>query len=88
MFAVSVAIQEAIVEHAQSLAPEEACGVVLGDRYAPCENVAEDRSTAFEIDAGFMAEVRASGELRAIVHSHPHGLDGPSRTDMERLLGR
>lgn len=86
MFAVSVAIQEAIIEHARSLAPEEACGVVLGneggDRYVPCENVAEDRRTAFEIDAGFMAEARASGALRAIVHSHPHGLDGPSKTDM------
>ncbi|MCA0246357.1 MAG: C40 family peptidase [Proteobacteria bacterium] len=86
MFDISNAVREAIVEHAQSLAPEEACGVVLGkdggDRYVPCENVAEDRSTAFEIDAGFMAQARASGELRAIVHSHPHGLDGPSKTDM------
>ena len=90
MLDLSHTTRDAIVEHARQHAPEEACGVVLGtpngetgrERYVPCENIAADRTAAFEIDAGFMAEARASGELRAIVHSHPHGLDGPSKTDM------
>ena len=52
-------------------------------------NVASDPATQYEIAPAelfqMMREIRGAGlQLLGIYHSHPHGANEPSRTDVER----
>jgi proteasome lid subunit RPN8/RPN11 len=53
--------------------PDEACGLVVGGEYVPCDNCARDCETDFAIDPrDYLA---AGDELQAVFHSHnnyPH----------------
>lgn len=51
-------------------------------RYVPCENVASDPETAFEIAPAEMAKAYRAGDLQGVVHSHPGGPWHPSAADM------
>ena len=42
-------IKKAIVAHALAEYPREACGVIVGKEYIPCNNIAAD-DAQFEID--------------------------------------
>ena len=87
---VPAEIRQALVEHAQSELPNEACGLVVvlegvAERYVPGRNAAAspyrfelevDPETWFLEDEGY--------EL-AVFHSHPSSPARPSRTDVENI---
>lgn len=68
-------VSEQIRKHAETKAPEEACGFILRagrkQTYRPCTNVAANPQETFEISADDWLAVE--GEVEAIVHSHPQG---------------
>jgi proteasome lid subunit RPN8/RPN11 len=84
MFDISPACREAMFEDAVNRAPGESCGLIIDGAYVACVNQAEDAATSFEIAPEIVAQACASGRLGAVIHSHPEGLDCPSRTDMEQ----
>lgn len=78
--------------------PEECCGLLLGEGTTvqsalPCDNVAGDRLSRFEIDpAALIAAHRAArtGEGPPVLgyyHSHPRGLAEPSAEDRGQRAG-
>jgi proteasome lid subunit RPN8/RPN11 len=75
-------------------APEEACGIILGVEnqsriVIPITNILHS-PTRFrmepqeQLDAFLLAEEK-NLEILAIYHSHPKGIDKPSKTDIEEL---
>ena len=55
--------------------PNEACGVIAGQRYIPCANTHETPTMQFRIDGKErMAVERQYGRVEAILHSHPYDL--------------
>jgi proteasome lid subunit RPN8/RPN11 len=86
-------ITEQIINHARTVYPQEACGLLVGNedtatRFVPTQNMLASE-TAYEIDPGVLAStfrsLRETGEdLVAIVHSHPRGPAEPSKRDLER----
>ena len=94
--AVPAAIRAAIVEHARAEAPNEACGLVIGDRPAadggrPLRWVAASNRAAspfrYEIDPDELLRLTIETDeteevFWAIVHSHTHSPAVPSPTDL------
>lgn len=66
---------EAINAHAVAEFPREACGVVCvvkgRERYIACTNIAKKQDDNFTIKPSDYADAEDSGEIIAIVHSHP-----------------
>ena len=88
---LSNAICAAIKTHALHEFPFEACGLVVGEEYFPCQNVAPDPMNNFEISIKEHLFHMAKGTIRACVHSHPavNGetpVYGPSKLDMRSQL--
>jgi proteasome lid subunit RPN8/RPN11 len=83
MLEITPQCREDMFEHATSETPNECCGLVLGEQYVPCLNIADDPASSFRIAPEVMAEAYAGGELRAVIHSHPEGPACPTKTDME-----
>jgi len=75
-----------IVEYFIDCYPEEGCGILLNQRgklkWVPCTNVAEDKENSFKIDPGEYIKASLSGEIYAIIHSHPDSTEGPSEKDI------
>jgi proteasome lid subunit RPN8/RPN11 len=69
-------------EDAVARYPLESCGIISGDRYHPCANIADNPALRFEIDEDVYLSFEQAG-IQAIVHSHPDGPDCPTRDDME-----
>jgi proteasome lid subunit RPN8/RPN11 len=82
MLDISPRCHDDLIAHARAEAPRESCGLILGDDYVRCRNVADDPVRSFEIDGATMVLARQSGRLRAVIHSHPDGPACPTRTDM------
>ena len=84
----------ALQAHAQGAPDHERCGLLAGRegviaRVLHAHNVARDPATQYEIAPAelfqMMREIRGAGlQLLGIYHSHPHGANEPSRTDIER----
>jgi len=84
---------EQMLAQVQAAYPLEACGLLAGqgERAAqlyPIDNILRS-PTAFEMDplqqVEAMLQIEAQGlELVAIYHSHPHGPQKPSSTDVAR----
>ena len=57
--------------------PEEGCGLLVNKRgkstWIPCENIAEDKKENFVISSTDYIKASLSGDLMAVVHSHPDG---------------
>lgn len=84
--------------HARATAPHECVGILGGqvtaggwhaETYAPLPNVAAKPHTHYEADASELIRAlrqwRHSGlELVALFHSHPHGPDHPSASDIRQ----
>ncbi|HVH51757.1 MAG TPA: M67 family metallopeptidase [Gaiellaceae bacterium] len=88
MVVVPAAVRAQIVEHAQTEAPNESCGLLLldGDRaveYVPAVNKAAS-PYRFELylDPIQWAEIELD---QAVVHSHLSSPPHPSRTDVENI---
>lgn len=73
-----------IIAHARECYPLECCGllVMVGRRaeYFPCANVSGARDT-FVIDPEDYLLAESSGEIIAVVHSHPDAAATPSQAD-------
>ena len=88
---------EAIVAEAAQAAPEEACGLLLGEGERVAEaraaaNVAFEPETRFELDPQALidahrAERGGGPKLVGYYHSHPSGPPEPSATDREQASG-
>ncbi len=84
-------------KEAQLAAPNEACGLLLGqggviENAQLCANVSPDPARHFEIDpaaliAAHKAEREGGPQLIGYWHSHPNGLSDPSATDREQATG-
>ena len=80
-----------MIEHARAVAPQECCGLLLGDgesvkRVLRCRNVHATPETRYLIDTvqvvqAFRASDDFDRELVAIYHSHPRSQAYPSPTD-------
>lgn len=79
---LSDAIIRAAKDHARAEFPKESCGIVVGDDYVPCPNIAEDPENDFEIPTAVSGKLFAAGKVKAILHSHPNGPLFPSQKDM------
>jgi proteasome lid subunit RPN8/RPN11 len=90
---VSAGVLRAVIAHAAAAAPDEACGLLLGEdirilEARPAANVASDPARHFEIDPqtliGAHRAQRAGGaQLVGYYHSHPAGPPEPSATDRD-----
>ncbi|WP_056410440.1 C40 family peptidase [Methylobacterium sp. Leaf466] len=78
---ITSTILEAAQRHARAEYPREACGLVVGDSYRPCRNEAADPMQDFEIATQVYLDAEATGDLPAVVHSHPDGPHAPSEVD-------
>lgn len=73
-------------------APEEVCGLLLGQgsevvALVPVPNVAENRRTAYKMDERLFVQEMFAAEKRGLsmigfYHSHPDGVALPSQTDI------
>jgi len=77
--------QQDAERHAQAEAPREACGLVVVVKgrsiYWPCRNTALG-ADQFSIDPGDYACAEDTGEIVAVVHSHPDATPDPSEADL------
>jgi predicted GIY-YIG superfamily endonuclease/proteasome lid subunit RPN8/RPN11 len=88
---------ESLLAHAALVAPNEACGLLLGDdtritQARATANIAPDPHRHFEIDPQALIDAhraeRAGGpQLIGYYHSHPTGPAEPSATDRARASG-
>jgi proteasome lid subunit RPN8/RPN11 len=84
----------ALQAHAQGEPDHERCGLLAGSegvisRVLHAHNISGDPATQYEIAPTelfqLMREIRGAGlQLLGIYHSHPHGANEPSRTDIAR----
>lgn len=79
-------IAKTIALHAEFEYPNECCGLIALNssgtpEYFPCENSAVTPSSNFRIAAEEWARVEDSGEILAVVHSHPDYPATPSAAD-------
>jgi proteasome lid subunit RPN8/RPN11 len=94
---VSRPVLDAMHAEAARAAPEECCGLLLGqdgvlEETRPAANVASERRRHFEIDPQALVDAHraARGGGRHVLgyfHSHPGGRAEPSATDRERSAG-
>lgn len=75
-------VVEAAKAHARKEYPNESCGLVFNGEYVPCENIAGDPTTDFEISAQVYRSYARRGEIQAVLHSHPGGPLFPTEADM------
>lgn len=77
-----------ILAHAAACAPAESCGWVVstpaGERYFPCQNLSAEPTLYFRMDPADYLQAQATGDVVALVHSHPDGL--PFLSDVDRRL--
>lgn len=73
-------------QHAARLYPQESCGFIASGVYVPCENVAADPATDFEIRDERLNQAIIDGTLQFIVHSHPDAPLYPSANDMRQQI--
>ncbi|PNX47678.1 MAG: hypothetical protein BV456_10710, partial [Thermoplasmata archaeon M8B2D] len=76
-------LHKEIWQHAFDKAPNECCGVIMHNKYFPCENIAGDKRCTFKISNEVIARAYSSDDFQAIIHSH---IDYPhlSKNDMLR----
>lgn len=94
---VSRPLLDRLLGEAAKAAPEECCGILLGqgnrvEAMVPAANVAEDRHRRFEIDPQALIDAhrqaRAGGpQVLGYYHSHPDGPAAPSAVDAALAAG-
>ncbi len=92
MVVVPAALRRVLEAHAESEAPNEACGFValrdgVAERFLPAENAAAS-PYRFDLrvrDPGLVIDLEDDGYELAVFHSHPTDKAEPSRTDVENI---
>ena len=86
---IPAAVREALREHAEAEAPNEACGLIalrdgVAERYLPGENL-DASPYRFRLKPGSPADLflEDEGYELALFHSHVSSPARPSRTDVE-----
>lgn len=78
--------RQSAINHALAAFPQESCGLVVivkgKERYIACRNVAQSKSDHFVLSAEDYADAEDTGEITAIVHSHPNTPSRPSEADL------
>ncbi|WP_426287553.1 C40 family peptidase [Luteibacter sp. E-22] len=78
--------RDAIHAHALAEYPRECCGLVVvakgRERYITCRNMAENPAEHFALDPREYVAAAESGEITAVVHSHPDVSARPSEADL------
>jgi [CysO sulfur-carrier protein]-S-L-cysteine hydrolase len=89
---VPAALRRALEEHAESEAPNEACGLLalrngVAERYVACVNTAASpfRFDLRAPDPSLVLDLEDEGYELAIFHSHPTESARPSRTDVANI---
>lgn len=77
---------QAAKAHAEAAFPHESCGFVLQaadgtELYRPVPNSAAAPGESFRIDGAEYIAAEEAGDIKAVVHSHPGGPDGPTVGD-------
>lgn len=77
----------AIQNHAEAVYPDECCGLIVRvgrqRRYIPCENSDDAPAENFRISSEAWADAEDTGEVLAVVHSHPDGGAHASPLDLQ-----
>lgn len=77
---------DAIKAHAVAVYPEESCGLVIKqgkkEVYQPCDNVHPEPKEGFRIRDNDYGVAMETGEVLAVVHSHPDASNKPSEGDL------
>ena len=95
MILLSPELRAAIAAHAEADYPNEACGLLLGQRdgaevciteAVASANIADEPERRFEIDPGLRLRLQKAardggGQIVGHYHSHPNGAARPSETD-------
>lgn len=76
-----------MISHAKDEYPKEACGLVVGGEYHPCENISTQGADAFQISGERWAELEDIGPIEAVFHSHPDWVSTPSEADRASCEG-
>jgi proteasome lid subunit RPN8/RPN11 len=93
LLTIPAAVASALVAHARRAAPEECCGLLLGDGGAiveahPARNIAADPHRHYQVDPqDHLAAIRLARarnlEVVGGYHSHPLSPARPSQTDAD-----
>ena len=77
--------KEAALVHAKDQDPKESCGLLLNikgkERYYPCRNLSMTAFQCFIIDPEDYIKADNTGDIIAVVHSHPVTPPVPSQSD-------
>lgn len=77
--------KEEALAHAKDQDPKESCGLLLNirgkERYYPCRNLSMTDHQCFIIDPEDYVKADNTGEITAVVHSHPITPPTPSQAD-------
>jgi proteasome lid subunit RPN8/RPN11 len=68
--------------HACEVWPEECCGLLIDAKYVRCSNSADDPRTDFYINPTELLGHRATGDIQAVLHSHPFDPTRPPSKDL------
>lgn len=70
-------IKKSIIDMARAAPQEEICGLIYTTKTSthayPCANIAQDKTSSFEIDPQDYIKVRQLGDPIGVYHSHPKG---------------
>lgn len=78
-----------IITHLKQEYPYEGVGLIINDKYYPCDNVAENPENNYVIGVDQYKKMRSIGDIQAVVHSHndyPHISANDMRSQMETLI--
>lgn len=68
-------------KHAKSVFPNEAVGIVKGDKYIPLENKSQDPTVTFAVNSNVLDD-----DVTEILHTHTDGTFRPSYDDMRTQI--
>ena len=97
MISCAPGVLQSIADHARRMAPNECCGLLIGDsariaKAQAVENRAADTFRRYEIDPrdllAAMKQCRGTGlDVIGAYHSHPRSGAEPSPSDLEEAFG-